>query len=230
MVLNNSLSTGGEPREISVQFEGDVSHRGNPKRQQIMHGARQVFLERGFDGASIGDIVRVAGVSKGTLYAYFPSKEKLFETLIFEDRRLQAEQTFRLDHKDSDIRGVLETLGMRFVALLMAPDAVSHLRTVIAAAAQFPEIGRAFYDAGPKYGISQLAAYLTAQREAGRLSVAEPERAAAQFMDLCKSGVHIKVLCGIASEIPEAELKENVAAAVTMFLTAYSHRDGPDAI
>src|SRR3974390_122989 len=51
----------------------------NAKRQQIMEGARRIFLRDGFDGASIGDIVRAAGVSKGTLYAYFPGKEMLFE-------------------------------------------------------------------------------------------------------------------------------------------------------
>ena len=64
------------------------------KRQQILEGARRIFLQDGFDGASIGDIVRAAGVSKGTVYAYFPSKEKLFEALMVEDRRNQAEALF----------------------------------------------------------------------------------------------------------------------------------------
>ena len=64
------------------------------KRRQILDGARKVFLESGFDGASVNDIVRETGVSKGTVYAYFPSKERLFETLVFEDRRDQAERLF----------------------------------------------------------------------------------------------------------------------------------------
>ena len=44
---------------------------GSAKRRQIMEGARTVFLAAGFDGASMNDIARVAGVSKGTLYVYF---------------------------------------------------------------------------------------------------------------------------------------------------------------
>ena len=44
-----------------------------------MEGARQVFLSQGFDAASMGEIARRAGVSKGTLYVYFDSKERLFE-------------------------------------------------------------------------------------------------------------------------------------------------------
>jgi AcrR family transcriptional regulator len=43
------------------------------KRRQIMDGAREVFLAQGFDGASMGEIARQAGVSKGTLYVYFDS-------------------------------------------------------------------------------------------------------------------------------------------------------------
>src|SRR3974377_767572 len=77
------------------------------KRRQILEGARRVFLQDGFDGASIGDIVRAAGVSKGTLYAYFPSKERLFEALVFENYRKQAEALYLLDTDDLDARRTL---------------------------------------------------------------------------------------------------------------------------
>src|SRR5207302_6291968 len=46
------------------------------KRRQIVEGARRVFLAQGFDAASMGEIARSAGVSKGTLYVYFTSKEE----------------------------------------------------------------------------------------------------------------------------------------------------------
>ena len=48
------------------------------KRRQIVEGARDMFLARGFDAASMGDIAKAAGVSKGTLYVYFKNKEELF--------------------------------------------------------------------------------------------------------------------------------------------------------
>ena len=44
---------------------------GGAKRRQVMEGARTIFLSEGFDGASMNDIARAAGVSKGTLYVYF---------------------------------------------------------------------------------------------------------------------------------------------------------------
>ena len=61
---------------------------GGAKRRQIMEGARQVFLSSGFDGASMNDVARAAGVSKGTLYAYFNSKEELFEAIIRAEKAI----------------------------------------------------------------------------------------------------------------------------------------------
>src|SRR5262245_46611359 len=64
------------------------------KRRQILEGARHMFLAQGFDAASMGAIARQAGVSKGTLYVYFKSKEELFEAIVEEQCRAEAEQIF----------------------------------------------------------------------------------------------------------------------------------------
>ena len=87
------------------------------KRRQIMDGARSVFLASGFDAASMGEIARQAGVSKGTLYVYFDSKERLFEAIIESERRTQAEQIFALDSSRSRRRGLAEAPGRRLRAL-----------------------------------------------------------------------------------------------------------------
>ena len=55
------------------------------KRRQILDGASKVFMEFGFDGASMGEIARAAGVSKGTLYVYFDNKEQLFQAIVQEE-------------------------------------------------------------------------------------------------------------------------------------------------
>jgi AcrR family transcriptional regulator len=83
----------------------------NAKRRQIVAGAREVFLAQGFDAASMGEIARTAGVSKGTLYVYFDSKEQLFETIATEECSRQAEQVFSLDPADHDVEAVLTRLG-----------------------------------------------------------------------------------------------------------------------
>ena len=191
------------------------------KRQQLMEGARRVFLERGFDGASVGDIVRAAGISKGTLYAYFPSKEKLFETLVFEDKRKQAEALCVFDEADEDVGRVLTELGTSMNEMMIKPEHVAFVRIVIGAVGKFPEIGRAFYEAGPGYGIARLAQYLRRMTEKGRLQVAEPTRAAQQFLDLCKSGCHAQLLFGYAPAPTREEIARNVESAVNVFLKIY---------
>jgi AcrR family transcriptional regulator len=56
------------------------------KRKQILDGARRVFMKLGFDAASMNDVTREAGVSKGTLYVYFANKEELFTAMIESER------------------------------------------------------------------------------------------------------------------------------------------------
>src|SRR3974390_692038 len=87
----------------------------NTKRRQIVQGARAMFLARGFDAASMSDIARAAGVSKGTLYVYFENKEQLFEAIVHEECQSQAEGLFDLDAHDHDVAGVLTRLGIGFV-------------------------------------------------------------------------------------------------------------------
>src|SRR5262249_6912705 len=86
----------------------------NAKRRQIIEGARQVFLAQGFDGASMGQIAREAGVSKGTLYVYFDSKEDLFQVVAYDECLAQAEQVFALDPDDHAVGTFLTRLAMPF--------------------------------------------------------------------------------------------------------------------
>jgi len=200
---------------------GDVHCFDSAKREQILEGARRTFLHDGFDGASIGDIVRAAGVSKGTLYAYFPSKEKLFEALVIEDRRKQAEVLFFLDESGRDAGRVLRRLGETFLDMLLQPDFLDFLRIVIGAAAKFPAIGKAYFDAGPCYGTARLGGYLERMSAQGLLRVDDPELAARQFLDLCKTGIHLRLLLGDREPPPREEIERNLDSAVKVFLAAY---------
>ena len=159
------------------------------KRQQILDGAKRCFLAQGFDGASMNDIVKAAGVSKGTVYAYFPSKEKLFEALIFRDRRNQAEQVVVIEDDSLPVEIVLRQLATRFGKLYDNPETIAYLRLVIAAADKFPDIGRTFYEAGPVYGIAKIAHYLQRKMDDGSLVKADARLAAMQFVELVQCGL-----------------------------------------
>jgi AcrR family transcriptional regulator len=209
---------------LTAERPGGDGTGSDQKRRQVLDGARRVFLSAGFDGASMGEIAKTAGVSKGTLYTYFESKEALFETLILEERTSLAEALFRLDPDDPDPRAVLRRLGRSFLAMMVRPEHVASVRMVIGAAEKFPRIGQVFYEAGPRQGIARLGAYLERQVLAGRLAIEDAELAAQQFLELCSAGT-MKRLLFAAGEPPGAlEIERQVEQTLRMFFAAYGGR------
>jgi AcrR family transcriptional regulator len=197
------------------------------KRRQIHEGARAVFLSQGFDRASMDENAKTAGVSKGTLYVYFDNKQRLFEDLIIEDRRAQAEQITQVDVSDPDIRGVLTRFGVSLCQMLQLPQTVALIRTVIAATGQFPDIGRTLYAAGPGLGILRLSRYFDALVESGRLSMPDTTLGAAQFLDLCACQLFKPLMFAVTQPASAERIEAHVASAVDMILSYYAPKAEP---
>ena len=208
-------------QQLEREQPATADQADSAKRRQIMDGARKVFLAQGFDGASMGEIARAAGVSKGTLYVYFDSKEKLFETITHEACMAQAEGVFSFDHTDHNVAAVLTRTGRGFIKFLTRPGGMSALRTVISIAARMPEIGTEFYDTGPAKGIALLRDYLEAQVAAGVLAIEDCEVAAAQFLDACSATVMRQLLFNARSAPSDERIDHVVATAVRVFMKAY---------
>src|SRR5580704_1902855 len=214
---------------MDAQWRDGVDGDGpdsSAKRRQVMEGARTVFLASGFDGASMNDIARVSGVSKGTLYVYFDSKEKLFEALIREERRRQAERLAVFTPDEGDVRAVLRDFGCRLMEMMVRPEHLAHVRTVIAAAGKFPQLGKAFFEAGPCFGAGCLSAYLRRKSEQGVLDIKDFELAAWQFLELIQAGRFKALMFRMRDDIAPAEIFAGVEAGVDVFLKAYG---GPKA-
>jgi AcrR family transcriptional regulator len=193
------------------------------KREQIIDGARRMFLAQGFDAASMGSIAREAGVSKGTLYVYFKSKEELFEAIVEEQCRQQAEQIFTFD-RQADIEAELTRLGQEFSRFLGRPGGVSALRTVIAIADRMPELGAKFYLSGPAHGVASLKRYLEDKVLDGMLEPHDCEVSAAQFIDACVSTTFKSMLFNYTGPPDSARIAHIVGMAVRAFLTTYRRR------
>jgi AcrR family transcriptional regulator len=218
--------TGKEKAMITQDIERPTPEsRGvdTAKRAQIIDGARRVFLAQGFDAASMGAIAREAGVSKGTLYVYFKSKEELFETIVEEEKRHQADQIFALDDQAA-VETELRRLGVELTRFLCRPGGVSTLRTVIAIADRMPELGARFYQSGPATGIARLKHYLDEKVAAGVLKPHDSEVAAGQFIDSCLSTIFKPMLFNFAGPPDDARIQHVVDMAVRTFLAAYQVR------
>src|SRR6202171_374624 len=139
-----------DPTTLHLVVDEDSS-----KRRQILAGARKVFMDLGFDGASMGEIARSAGVSKGTLYVYFADKSRLFEAIVEEETLEQGKVTFNFD-PERDVTTTLMDFGQTYIQLLCRPSEGSAIRTVMAIAERMAEVGRRFYEAVLEETISRL--------------------------------------------------------------------------
>lgn len=193
------------------------------KRRQILEGARRAFLANGFDASSMSEIAREAGVSKGTLYVYFKSKEELFEAIVEEQCRRQGEQIFTFE-RSADIESELNRLGREFSRFVSRAGGVSELRTVIAIADRMPELGGKFYLSGPALGVGSLKKYLEEKVADGVLEPHDCEVAAAQFIDACVSTTFKPMLFNYAGPPSEERIVHVVGMAVRAFLAAYRKR------
>jgi len=209
--------------DIAAETNATDPRLDRAKRRQILEGASHVFLIQGFDGASMGAIAQQAGVSKGTLYVYFKSKEELFAAIV-EDQRLQhAQQLFVFD-PDEEIAAALTRVGKEFIDFLCRPGILSSVRLVTAIAHRMPAMGNNFYCTGPAMGVARLKGYLESQVAAGILEPHDCEVAAAQFMDSCSSLI-FKPMLFHAIEQPEPALVDRVVRmAVQTYLRAWQKR------
>lgn len=194
----------------------------NAKRRQILTGARKVFLAKGFDGASMEVIAKAAGVSKGTLYVYFNSKEALFEALILQERNSQAELMQEVLVSKADVATDLHRIGRNYLQKMAKPEKLSTLRMVIGAAEKFPQFGQLLYEAGPCRGRREMGAFIQERINRGELKPCDAELAAGQFFDLCVAGILRRMLLNAGPPPTEAESEININSAVSVFLAAYA--------
>jgi AcrR family transcriptional regulator len=197
-----------------------VGDEDSSKRRQILDGARKVFLDLGFDGASMGEIARSAGVSKGTLYVYFADKNRLFEAIVEEESIEQGKVAFNFD-PERDVEVTLPEFGRAYIQLLCRPGGGSAIRTVMAIAERMPEVGRRFYDNVLARTEKRFAAYLQARAHSGDLVIDDYQLAAWQFMQMCQATL-FQAFIFQAKPAPSAEqIATVVDSATRVFFAAY---------
>lgn len=190
------------------------------KRRQILDGARKVFLDLGFDGASMGEIARACGVSKGTLYVYFADKYRLFEAILEEEQIEQGKTAFNFDPA-RDPETTLREFGRAYIAVLCRPGGGSAIRTVMAIAERMPEVGRRYYENVLDLSITRLATYLEAHVKTGELDIPDCRLASSQFMMMCQADLFLPFIFQAAPAPLPARINEVAESAVRMFLAAY---------
>ena len=191
------------------------------KFEQVLDGAREVFMRDGFEGASVDDIARAAGVSKATLYSYFADKRLLFSEVARIECNRQAEAALAEFDVNDPIEDVLRLAADRIVRFFLSDFGQQVYRICLSEAHRFPELGCRFYESGPAMVRDRLERVLAPYVARGVLQIDDMDLAAHQFSELCKSDLFVRCLCGICDEVTDADIDRVVTGAVEMFLARY---------
>jgi AcrR family transcriptional regulator len=180
--------------------------------------AREVFLQRGYRGASMDEVARRARISKASLYREHASKSALYAavvhhwTLAGRDAMRPALERLRAS---GDLRRGLVDLAETMRAGILSPPVVAMRRLVTAEAREQPEVAATYLEESWNTNIGRLAEALRALADSGRLRIEDPASAAEQFTWLVIGApLNARMLGGDGSAT-------GVDAAVDLFLAGY---------
>ena len=195
------------------------------KFDQVLEGARTVFLRDGFERASVDDIAREAGVSKATLYAYFPDKRLLFmEIATVECRRQTAEAEAQID-VNAPAADLLRLAAEKIIAFFTSDLGQRIYRIAVSEAENFPTLAHEFYHSGPLLIRARLSHYMRYAMARGELDIDDVDLAADQFAQLCKADLQDRMIFGAAPCCTPKDAQRIIDGAVAMFMARYGVRD-----
>ena len=191
------------------------------KVEQVLAGAHDVFMAEGYEGANVDAIAKAAGVSKATLYSYFPDKKSLFAAVA----RAACEEQTRLALSFTDDDGPFEEQlfkGCRsFMEFMYSPFGVQMFRTMVAESARFPEFGAQFWETGPGMAHRAMVDMFRDAEAEGLVKIDDYELAAETLTELCKTYLHPRRILGVIDHVAPDDLDRIARHAVSVFLARY---------
>lgn len=194
--------------------------RARAKRDQIRAGAQRVFLSRGFAAASTDAIAAEAGVSKQTLYVYYPSKEELLAdvlTNLIQRGRPAGSAPFEPPSLATveDLRQAVGAFAHRMIGQFMQPEYLALLRIIFSETQRVPEVGKLFRTSVPERVLSGLAGLLTAGKAEGSVRDVDLDAAPRMLVGALLTHAIIGGLL-VADAPPEMPEPERIDAVVDL--------------
>ncbi|MBV8456343.1 MAG: TetR/AcrR family transcriptional regulator [Acetobacteraceae bacterium] len=211
-----AIRLGRPPRELAALIEN-----------RILDAAAKVFLERGFEAASMDEIADVARAGKPTIYARFPGKEALFGAVMAHRLRQKLEES--VVASGSTLEERLATIATALLHKVLDPEWVALLRWTIAEARRFPDLARSVNRMARERGTEAIAGIL-AELAGSDPSLPLPAFAADKINATTQRFVHlvvlpmlIRALFGEDLAVLHAEIGPHVSQAVSFFLAGCRH-------
>jgi TetR/AcrR family transcriptional regulator, mexJK operon transcriptional repressor len=192
------------------------------KREHLLDIAAERFLARGFAAVSIDELVAAAGQSKTNVYSWFGGKEGLFLAAV--DKLLE---TLLVPLVDNDFAKLplghgLHALAETVLDIVLRSDALALHRLIVSEAPSFPDIARAWMNAGPERTYALCADFILTHQKAGRLRDTDARLAAMFFIEMLTGDFERRMLVGERTKPARAERKMLVNAVADLFVRSYA--------
>lgn len=211
-------------RTVGFSYEEErMKVRTDARRAAIVEAAAGLFEEFGYDGASMNELAKRLGGSKGTLYGYFESKELLFEAVVrrFATGHL-SEAAANLEADNEDVDALRETLlhfAERMLRVLTDDTRAMACYRMVMGEAGRSDVGRLFHESGPSEAIAALSLVLAAAMKRGLLVRGDAHIAAQHFIALVPAEIQSRLFEREPKPIGRTAIRGMARRAVEMYLS-----------
>lgn len=200
------------------------TEQGAARLCALTEAAADLFLEKGVDGVSIGELIQRVGGSRRNVYERFGSKEGLFVEVVTRLCDAQAAPLRALDICQSDVDSALQSFGERLLEIVLQPRTLALHRLMIAEGRRYPELSRAVRASGHDAAVAILAGWMTGLP--GIRHDVPPQVLAGQFVDLLVTRPQREALIGMGASPCPGKIAALTRQAVSLFLDGARSKDG----
>jgi TetR/AcrR family transcriptional repressor of mexJK operon len=207
---------------VTKSRPGWLAPLDDPRDEEILGAAFQVFAEKGFHGATMLDIATRARASKKTVYERFTDKAALFRALIAWGVRQNLPEA--LPSGDGDPVRSLEHHAVTVLTAMLRPESLALFRIVSAEAVRFPELGKLFDEMVRTSSVAILNTLAERLIKAGAATIRDKAQFGDDFIALVRGDTYFRVLMGALPIPAEADIRKQATHAARTLLAAYARQ------
>jgi TetR/AcrR family transcriptional repressor of mexJK operon len=187
------------------------------KDEIVLAAAERAFVQFGYAGTSVDAIAEMAGVSKRTVYSNFTTKQALYAEVI-KRRCAGVIPGIDPDMTDADPEDTLLKVSVAFLEALYAPEQIALYQTVVADSRQFPDAGKMMFEGPVMRSQHVFEEYFRKQAQKKLMHFADVDLAAAQFVALLKTNMHMRLMLNQPTTLSHRQLEEIARSSIHLFL------------
>jgi TetR/AcrR family transcriptional repressor of mexJK operon len=193
------------------------------RHEELLNAALDIFLEKGFEQATMEEIAIHVGMSKRTVYARYEDKAALFKAAVklATERYTVPREALEAVATDS-LEETLAAIARQRIVNIARPVAIKLQRILSAQSYRFPELFHLTFEEGTGPTIGFLCDLFVRYGKQGEIDVPEPHRAATAFLSLAVGGPSRIIVSG--NKLSEAEIEQHIRFAVNLFLVGIRRR------